>query len=284
MLHKRIDINKTAYFDTYILDLINADKLDAQKPLVVILPGGSYVYTSDREAEPMALKFNSIGIHAVVLRYTTHDKVKNIPKNALIETASTIKYIREKAKEWGVDKDKIIVCGFSAGGNLALQMATKWHQSWLSETLKTTPDMLKVNLAIPSYPVVHVDLFDDLPDRGPERVGERANTVNERIFGVQNPTEKEKNEYDVLQHVDQNTPPMFIWGTYEDTSTTVSNFLALANRLTEVKIPYELHVFEKGGHGLALADRTTATKDEQFNPQAKKWFDLCEGWLSHYID
>lgn len=173
---------------------------------------------------------------------------------------------------------------FLRGGNLALQIATKWHQFWLYELLNTSPEMIKVNFIITSYPVVETDSITSLPDRGLEIIGKKAQTVNERIFGVKYPQEKEINEFDILRHIDKRTPPMFIWSTFEDELVSITNTLALANRLTQENIPFELHIFEEGVHGLALADRTTSNTENQFNSQAKKWFDLFEGWISKYIE
>ena len=81
--HERIKINETAYMDTYLLRNSNEYNVGKKRPLVIICPGGGYAFTSDREAEVIALKFNSIGLNSVVLWYTTGDKVKNIPENAL---------------------------------------------------------------------------------------------------------------------------------------------------------------------------------------------------------
>jgi dipeptidyl aminopeptidase/acylaminoacyl peptidase len=77
---------------------------------------------------------------------------------------------------------------------------------------------------------------------------------------------------------------MFLWHTTEDVLVDVAHSLKLAVKLREAEIPFELHIFEKGEHGLALADRTTARKSSHLNAHVAKWFELCEGWLSSYID
>lgn len=284
MNHKKIEIGESAYLETYILNNSQEYNVGKKKPLVLVIPGGGYIFTSDREAEPIALKFNSIGFHSAVLWYTVGDKVKNVPKNGLIESAKAIKYIRENADEWCVDTDMIIVCGFSAGGNLALQIATKWNEEWLSSELETTKEMLKVNLAIPAYPAVNSNVFDENDKGFAASLVENPNTANERIFGSKNPSKEDIFNFDVLNFIDEETPPMFIWHTYEDILTDVTNALNLSVELQKNKVPFELHIFEKGEHGLALADRTTARKNSHFNSHVKRWFTLCEEWISHYID
>lgn len=107
---------------------------------------------------------------------------------------------------------------------------------------------------------------------------------NMRLFGSDDPTDEEVESFNCLKKVSKNTPPMFIWHTYEDQLVDVMDSVELAAALGKNKIPFELHIFEKGEHGLALADRTTARKDSHKNPHIYHWFELCEEWLSDYID
>jgi acetyl esterase/lipase len=284
MLCEKISINETAFMETYLLKNSNEYNVGKKRPLVIVCPGGGYAFTSDREAEPIALKFNSIGFHSIVLWYTVYDQVKNVPQNALVELAQTIKYAREHADEWLIDTDKIIVCGFSAGGHLTLEIATRWNDPWLAEKLNTTSDQLKVNLAIPCYPAVSANRFDEDDLGFAAALINQPNTANERFFGVKNPTVEDVEKYNILNYVDEETPPMFIWHTFEDVLVDVSNSLMLAVKLREKNVPFELHVFEKGEHGLALCDRTTARKQSHHNSHVIHWFKLCEEWLSSYVD
>lgn len=282
--HERIKMNETAYIDTYLLRNSDEYNVGKKRPLVIICPGGGYAFTSDREAEVIALKFNSIGLNSVVLWYTTGDKVKNIPNNALQETAWTVKYIRERAEDWLIDDQNISICGFSAGGHLALQMATRWNEKELASSLNTTNDMLKIDLAILGYPMVYLKKPFPKNDYGfASKLIENPLTANERYFGTDEPTEDDLYNFNGLNHVDEDTPPMFIWHTTEDVLVDVNDSLLLSVKLRENNIPFELHIFEKGEHGLALADRTTARKESHFNSHVKKWFDLCEGWMTPYI-
>ncbi|RGC52853.1 alpha/beta hydrolase [Absiella sp. AM29-15] len=285
MINERIKINDTAYMDTYLLHNSKEYNVGKKRPLVIVCPGGGYAFTSDREAEPIALKFNSIGMHAVVLWYTVYDQVKNVPKNALVEAAACVKYVREHSEEWLVDHDQIIICGFSAGGHLALSLAVKWSQSWLCEALHTTSEQLKVNLCILGYPATMVEKVFNEDDFGfASSLIKEPNTANERFFGVKRPTEKELDEYNLLNFVSEDTPPMFVWHTYEDVLVDVNNSLMLGMKLREHHVPFELHIFEKGEHGLALCDRTTARKASHHNDHVIHWFDLCEEWMRAYID
>ena len=284
MISEKIQLNKTAYLETYLLNNSQEYNVGKKRPFVLVIPGGGYAFTSDREAEPIALKFNSIGFNSGVLWYTVMDQVTNVPHNALIEGAMAIKYIREHGEEWLIDTDNIIVCGFSAGGHLTVQLATRWHQEWLAKELNTTSDMLKVNLAIPCYAAAKSKKIavDDLGFA--HQLIENPNTANVRFFGVEDPTDEEVEAYNILNYIDKHTPPMFIWHTFEDVLVDVSASIELAAKLKEKNVPFELHIFEKGEHGLALCDRTTSRKASHHNNHVIHWFELCEEWLSDYID
>ena len=125
MIQERIKIqvqgsDDYAHLDTYILGNYLDDEPDPRKPLVLICPGGAYRMTSNREAEPIALQFNSIGYHAAVLRYSCKPAVY---PTALLEVAKSVQLIREKGEEWGIDTEKILVYGiFHAGGHLVSQL------------------------------------------------------------------------------------------------------------------------------------------------------------------
>ena len=130
MIQERIKIqvqgsDDYAHLDTYILGNYLDDEPNPRKPLVLICPGGAYRMTSNREAEPIALQFNSIGYHAAVLRYSCKPAVY---PTALLEVAKSVQLIREKGEEWGIDTEKILVMGFSAGGHLAASYGVFWKE------------------------------------------------------------------------------------------------------------------------------------------------------------
>lgn len=284
MKNERIQINETAYMDTYLLHASQEYNVGKKKPLVIICPGGGYAFTSDREAEPIALKFNGEGLHCVVLWYTTNDAVSNVPQNALQELARSVAYVRGHAKSWLVDEDNIIVCGFSAGGHLALQMAIHSEDETLARNIGVTSEQLKINLAILGYPAT-IMKAQPVGDIGfGSRLLNTPQTANERFFGMKDPNEASIQKQHLPSQVTTHTPPMFIWHTFEDQLVDVQNAIELASSLRTHEVAFELHIFEKGEHGLALCDRTTARKASHHNRHVRHWFTLCMEWLSPYID
>lgn len=284
MTCQKIKLSSTASMDTYFLHNSEEYNVEKKRPIVLVLPGGGYAFTSDREAEPIALKFNSIGLHAAILWYTVKDQVKNVPQNAYEEAMKAILWLREHAEEYLLDPNQVIVCGFSAGGHLCVQCATRWHEPEIAKKLGCTSEELKVNLAVAGYPAVR---FYPAP-AGEKGFGAglcaNPNTSNERFFGTDTPSAAEVENMNLLNKVGPNTPPMFIWHTYEDQLVSVMDSVELAGKMKEFNRPFELHIFEKGEHGLALCDRTTARKWSHINSHIIHWFSLCEEWLSSYID
>ena len=138
-----------AKFVGYCLD--NSEEIvpDRVRPSVLVIPGGGYEMTSDREAEPIAMQFLAAGFNAFVLRYSVKPSVFPV---ALLEAADAMKMIREHAAEWHVDPEAIAVIGFSAGGHLAANLATSTSDDVL-EAHGYDPDAVRPNGLMLAYPV-----------------------------------------------------------------------------------------------------------------------------------
>ena len=129
----------SAKLRTYIQD--DSRELMIQKrPMVIICPGGGYEFVSDRESEPLAVRFLAMGFHVAVLRYSVAPAV--FP-TALVELAHSMKLVHDYADEWNVDEEKIFVLGCSAGGHLAASLGVYWHEEWLSELVGVKKEWLR---------------------------------------------------------------------------------------------------------------------------------------------
>lgn len=268
MIHEVINLNLDGYnLETsaklYAYRLDNTPQSDAfrKRPAVIICPGGGYGHTSDRESEPIAMQYLAAGYHAFVLRY--HVAPNRYPI-ALLELASAIKIIREHASEWMIDEKKIILNGFSAGGHLAASLSTFWSSDWLAKAIATTKEMIQPNGCILAYPVItsgefaHRGSFENLLGEDTARMAEVS-----------------------LEHqVNSNTPPMFIWHTYEDASVPVENSLLFLAALRRYKISTEFHMYPHGGHGLALANQETQMSDGRgLQEECQGWIHLAIRWI-----
>lgn len=249
---------------TYILDNSKDINPNLVRPLILICPGGGYAFTSDREAELLALQFVAKGFHAAVLRYSVAPAVY---PTALLELAKSVVYLREHAKEYHIDPDKIVVEGASAGGHLAASYSCFWTKDFISETLKVDKSMFKPNGMMLLYPVITSGEF-----------AHRGSFVN--LLG---------SRYDELVEVmslencvNENTPKAFIWHTFTDGAVPVENSLYLVSSLRKNNIPTEFHMYPVGGHGLSLANELTMDSNGgAIQEECQSWIDLALTWMKH---
>lgn len=284
----------SAHFTAYLLEDSKELLPGKKRPVVVIAPGGGYLFTSDREAEPVAMKFLSLGYHAVVLRYTTGDmegETIGVGKQALKELALTIRYLRQKSDLWYLDKDKIAICGFSAGAHLAASLGVHWHDNELAESIHVEQveiEEIKPNALILGYPLTDYNVMLEKSQEevnNPELKDNIAfmEIANRALTGATELTDEVIKEYSPRYCVTNQTPPTFMWHTSKDNLVYAENSLVFALELAKNKVPYELHVFQDGEHGLSLANETTANNKEQINVDCEIWFDLAAKWLKKYL-
>ena len=125
---------------TYFLD--NTEEIDTKRirPLILLCPGGGYVMTSDREAEPIAMQFLAAGFHVAILRYSVAPARYPV---ALREVAWSMAWLRTHAEEYHIDKNRIITMGFSAGGHLAASYGDFWkNHEFLAKELGVDAELL----------------------------------------------------------------------------------------------------------------------------------------------
>jgi len=270
MIHERINLYENRphiYMMTYVSEQ-SKELRNEKKKAVLVLPGGGYYITSDREAEPVAKAFFAAGMNAFVLRYSVAAEAVGFAP--LLDAALAIKIIRDNADKWNIDKDKIVVCGFSAGGHLAASLGTMWKIDELSDTLKCDSRHLRPDGMILGYPVITAG------DKG------HKGSVY-KLANKENPTQEDLDVFSIEKRVDADTCPAFIWHTGEDTGVPVENALYMCESLAKYKIPFELHVFPYGAHGLSLATEEVAPISEMVIPYVQRWIDMAIKWIDMQI-
>lgn len=261
MIHEKIKLSVKGSADyaamyTYFID--RSPEIAVQnRPTVIVCPGGGYEFTSDREAEPIALRLNASGINAVVVRYSVAPA--RFP-TALLEVAETVKFVRENAEKYGCDRDKIFLIGFSAGGHLVANYGNFWNKPFVAEAAHCTAETLRPNGQILSYPVITAGEF--------AHMGSFMALLGDRYTA-------EKESLSLENSVTKDTPPTFIWHTQEDDCVPVENALYMVNALHRAGVKTEFHLFPCGGHGLSLCDETTSSAPEQNMPHVAHWFPLA---------
>lgn len=251
MIHISIPDHPEATLEGYILDCEITLGQSVKRPAVVICPGGGYVYCSPREAEPVALAYANHGFHAFILRYSTGWDCAGFAP--LKEVSWVIGMLRQHAEEWNIDPEKIVSCGFSAGGHLALASGVMGEN--------------RPNAMVLGYPAVSV----------PNMPG--ANFMLQLLTGRREVTDDDAKEYDLLSKIDETAPPVFLAATAEDLLTGFGA-LPVANRYSALRKGYELHVFQHGPHGYSLANEVAADGSNQvINAAFAQWLDLSVAWL-----
>ena len=251
MINMPVPGYEDANLEGYILDCEISYGQDTARPAVVICPGGGYLYCSPREAEPVALAYAAKGIHAFILRYSTGTKAAGFAP--LKEIDWVIGYLRENAEAWHIDPNKILSCGFSAGGHLALAAGL------MAEN--------KPNGMILSYPAVTVP---NIPG---------ADFMLKLLTGKESVTDADAAALDLLPKIDKAAPPVFLAATAEDMLTGFGA-LPVAKRYSELGLGYELHIFQHGPHGYSLGTETSADGSSQMlNSSYAKWHELSVSWL-----
>lgn len=251
MIHMTCPGHPEATLEGYILDCELSLGQETSRPAIVVCPGGGYLYCSPREAEPIALRYAARGFHAFILRYSVKWDAANF--SPLQEVSWVIGLLREHAEEWHIDPNKIVTCGFSAGGHLALAAGL------LAEN--------KPNAMILNYPAVN------LPN------AQGVNFILKVLTGRQDVTDEDSAYFSLTNHITKDAPPVFMAATAEDLLTG-HGALPVANAYNSLGLGYELHVFQHGPHGYALADETSADGSTQMlNESYAHWHDLSVNWL-----
>lgn len=231
-------------------------------PAIIICAGGAYRFLSDREDEPIALRFAVLGYCAFTLEYTVNAAYP-VP---LIEACMAAAYLREHADEYCISPTHIGVLGFSAGGNLAAMHATLFAEKEVQAALGAHAQYARPDAAVLCYPVATLDIC----------------THGESCEVITGGDKKLRDRISPEKRVTKDSAPAFIWHTHEDDGVPVENSLLLATAYRKAGVPFALHVFEKGWHGMSLCNaivsNQTAADVEMYH--VGKWFDLAIDWLA----
>ncbi|MEM7680479.1 MAG: alpha/beta hydrolase [Planctomycetota bacterium] len=227
---------------------------DPARPAILIFPGGGYEVVSPSESFRIAGRLGSHGFHAAVCTYRVAPVGGKHP-DMIQDAQRAVRMVRAKGPT------KVGVMGFSAGGHLAASLAVHHdkftaHQDDLASQHDARPDA--VGLA---YPVMDM--------HGPaSHVRSRANLLGHAH------SEDLRKQMSPQLHVHAQSPPAFLWHTAADAGVQSQNALLYAMACADVGVPYELHVYEEGRHGLDLAVD---------HPQAKRWPELAADFFKRHL-
>ncbi|MFN0069417.1 MAG: alpha/beta hydrolase [Limisphaerales bacterium] len=223
---------------------------------IVVLPGGGYGGLAQHEGPAYAEWLNSLGVHAFVLKYRLGSHGYRHPR-MLEDAARAVRLVRARAADWGVDPARVGIMGSSAGGHLASTLLTHFDASRPDAADAVDRQSSRPDLGVLCYPVISLGEFT--------HQGSKKN-----LLGENPPADLVQLLSNELQ-VTKDTPPTFLWHTVEDAAVPVENSLLFAAALRKAGVPFDLHVYEKGRHGIGLADGHPWTKDLEFWLRQRGW-------------
>jgi len=224
---------------------------------MVICPGGGYAHLAPHEGNDYALWLNQHGVTCFVLKYRLGSSGYHHPA-MLNDAARTVRWVRAHADEYKIDPKRVGIMGSSAGGHLASTLLTHFDAGDTNATDVIARQSSRPDLGILCYAVISMGEFAHKGSK-------------ENLLGKNPSPELVKLLSNELQ-VTTNTPPCFIWTTFEDTVVPMENSMLFAGALRKNRVPFDLHVYQKGGHGMGLAD-----KPPFVNPHP--WANDCLFWL-----
>lgn len=242
------DAPYTEFSPDHFQPSIKEFKVDGSRGAVIVCPGGAYTFKADYEGDPVCEMLNEAGISAYTLDYRV------APCHVMAPLADALRAIR-LVRSLGYEKVGIL--GFSAGGHLSCCAATQFDSGNPDaedpiERLSSRPDAF-----VPCYALVSLRQFSHFADELPMLKGQCSDDEIMRIFTTE-------------ENVTPETPPAFIWHTASDELVPVKNSILLGDALAACSVPFEMHIFPKGHHGLALAKN---------DPTVGQWCRLCQNWL-----
>lgn len=302
-----VDPGRNVYFDTYLLENSSELHPGIKRQTIVVCPGGGYKNLSDREAEPIALKYNSAGFHAVVLRYGVG--MEAVMPGPIMDLAKTMVILNEKSDYWHIDTNNIFVTGFSAGGHLAASLAVFHNDCEVLPQfqnlgynikpkgvilgypvldLKSTAQALDIGIeGYPSFESIDFDMIH--PSIKRENIFIRKDNktlvnfevaMNAYMFGHL-ATDEEIDKYSLQNQVDNDTAPAFIWHGGDDNLIYPRNSLKYAAALDKFNVDYELHMYGTGGHGLSLGNYVTSNTAWEHVEAVQNWIDMSITWIKN---
>jgi len=226
----------------------------------VICPGGGYGQLAPHEGEGYATWLAERGIAGIVLKYRLGTGGYHHPV-MLQDVSRAMRLVRSKAAEWKIDPRRVGVMGSSAGGHLAATVLTHFDAGKPGDADPVERESSRPDLGVLCYAVI--TLGEDTHG------GSRKNLLGE------NPDPALVEDLSNERQVKADTPPCFIWHTFEDKAVKVTNALLFAGALEARQIPFELHIYEKGGHGMGLGK--PATNPHRWSTDLRAWLQE-RGW------
>ncbi|MBQ7147693.1 MAG: alpha/beta hydrolase [Pseudobutyrivibrio sp.] len=280
--------------DVELTTFLNANdaflKLKKKRPAIIAVPGGAY-QTCPRhgnEGDPVAMAFAMDGYQAFVLEYSNATKApegKALYPAQTIDMAKAILTIKEHADEWDIDPKQIAVVGFSAGSHVCGMYATTFNadnKELLTEKFDCSVEDLSIMAALCIYGLHDYTLQEKFNKEHPNFMSDGKGNIP--IFGSAHPDDETLKKYSPLYQATTAMPPMFLAHALDDGLVPAMHSIKMAERLQELGVPFECHLFQYGEHGFALGRNVFEPFKDNLAHDAANWLPLAKNFLQHLID
>ncbi len=234
---------------------------------VVIFPGGGYGHRAPHEGEGYAEFLAHNGISAFVVDYRVYPHTFPLP---LVDARRAVRFVRYNAAKFGVDKNKVLVMGSSAGGHLASFVSTYFEPIDFEGMDEIDNEDFIPNAQILCYPVIN------LWDYNIAHIGSGDNLIGNQYVPYNDELYLQRRRFSSELNISEKTPPAFIWHTFADEVVDVRNSLRYADKLRELGISVEMHIFPHGRHGLGLTN-----KSDKLENHVAQWGELLLNWIKY---
>ena len=238
--------------------------IDKKKPAILVVPGGSYLYCSDREGLPVAYNFLVRGYQTFVLNYHVGEEAEY--PQVFTDMARAVKYIKAHADELGIDKNEISAVGFSAGGHLVGTYGALIDNKQFQEDMGMTGDELRIKNILLGYPAISL---------GPIVEGINKLGAFHAVGKIFRNYEEIKDGY-AMAHKDM--PRTFIFHSLDDDLVPAGKVVEYVQRLVDIGVDVEFHLLNKGGHGFSTGDNLT-NHGRDLPVRISSWIDACDKWI-----
>lgn len=289
---KTIPLSETARLLAYIPDPEIGYRVYRKRPGILLAPGGAYLIHATREREGVALEFLAKGYNVFILEYSLGFSSREVKESGaaqldasarypdpVLEMLEAIHYVKTHCEAFHLDASRLFLLGFSAGGHLCASCGVFWNAESLQKRLSflPAPEELRVTGMILCYPLINPYPEKMLALNDP--ANPEAKLVREFLFQTQNPSQAQKDAVNLIKHVSPSAIPAFIWHSVDDPVVYAADTTRFVLALQENNVDCEYHLFDRGGHGLALASKPYARNPDEIQPDIAIWTDLAHKWM-----
>ena len=286
-------LNDTARLTAYIADAEIGYRLFRKRPGIILAPGGAYLMHATREKEGVAVEFLAKGYNVFLLEYSLGFSSREVKESGadsldtdhrfprpLIEMLEAIHYVRQNADTMNTDGSRLFLLGFSAGAHLCGSAGVFWNTPVYTGQLSFTPEgnELKAAGMVLCYPMLNASPNRIMDINNPNTVDGRL--VKEFMYQTQAPTQEQIDAYDLTRHISKDAVPTFIWHSTDDPVVDSRDSTRFILALQDAGIDCEYHLYDRGGHGLGLANKVYARSESEIIPEIAVWTTMADNWMS----